>query len=563
MPIQALTSFNYDSSQNKADFKEKVGNIGLGLLRIGLGKNVEISTIDNKTNFVTQNRSTAEKVSAIAIFIIVAPVTLPLALIGIIATKTSKTHKNITDLYKQSKSPIETAEKSTQSATIAANGNDASIGVNNDTNSEAAKPRPRARSFINDDQYKNYMDRKIDLPKNQELYDSLTTDQAVNEMPRAAAGNTPVYFPQQAPKLILKEAGRNCVARFNKMQKVHRVLASQRSTHLVVPKARIHKDFIIEKRLPIDTNPYRNMELYSQNPEQFDDAVRELTRLFGRVAIHDLIDTRVDSLGNKSDVGGIVRYDNLPLFIVEKDGVKQGKIGLIDIDIQGAPSPQAFNVLARIFPYHLDIIEEEALQYPDGKVNVEQLRANAADGKKYIEGGFSEHHNWLVEKNITAENCTQPLEITPERNQEITEQVEKELLRLNEGFNDILIRKGYTDIPAKNFLDDPENKAKELAAAITPVIIGNLQRQLERRAKPPKEPITDAKIVELRSPKFQGFSLQDGIGETIASQNVEVSGMQMIPEQLVYIVMQELTKGKEIFYYETSSSQADPCCVRY
>ena len=88
------------------------------------------------------------------------------------------------------------------------------------------------------------------------------------------------------PEVVLKNSGRHiAVKRFHQMQKVRKILEAQGSTHLVIPKANLCQEFFVEQRLPINTDSLYNMGLYLAHSNFFDDAVREMTRLYSKVYI--------------------------------------------------------------------------------------------------------------------------------------------------------------------------------------------------------------------------------------------------------------------------------------
>lgn len=97
-----LITFN---RKNGADFSEKLGNIGLGLLRIGCGRTV---TVTNKSLFTEKPYSTTARIAAIALFIFALPFTSILALIGCLSTAVSKSHAKMFQLYTQSSDPVQT-----------------------------------------------------------------------------------------------------------------------------------------------------------------------------------------------------------------------------------------------------------------------------------------------------------------------------------------------------------------------------------------------------------------------------------------------------------------------
>ena len=124
-------------------------------------------------------------------------------------------------------------------------------------------------------------------------------------------------------------------------------------------------------------------------------------------------------LGNIAGVGDFVRYDNLPMYIVEEDGRRVGKIGLIDLEhMQEGPSSQGLETLVRIFPFHLDVIINEAKKLRM-KVDEVSLEASAEKGRKYLQVGFIDHLKWLQQKGISTLVPPQPFQVSSKRKEEL------------------------------------------------------------------------------------------------------------------------------------------------
>ncbi len=174
-----------------------------------------------------------------------------------------------------------------------------------------------------------------------------------NSMPQAPGGKTIVYLPLEMPEVALKLLGKDsAIKRFHQMREVRSFLNSQQSSHLIIPRAKLCGKFLVEQRLPVNVDFGHNMMLYTLQPKLFDDAVREFVRLFSKRHISVL----TILYGERW-----IRYDNIPLYIIERDGKKEGCIGFIDLErIQNSPDPQGLNDLVKIFPFHLDLIKEEA-----------------------------------------------------------------------------------------------------------------------------------------------------------------------------------------------------------
>lgn len=88
---------------------------------------------------------------------------------------------------------------------------------------------------------------------------------------------------------------------------------------------------------------FHNIGLYLSQPELFDKAVADLAKFMCQVGLTDIDD----------------RLDNLPLYIVEKDGKKEGMIGLVDLEHATLnPIYRYVSVLSLVglFPLHVGTI---------------------------------------------------------------------------------------------------------------------------------------------------------------------------------------------------------------
>jgi len=384
--------------------------------------------------------------------------------------------------------------------------------------------------------------------------------QKAHTFTRAKGGNTKVYLPERDTSIVLKQSGCQSKRRLRHMLDMRSILESQESTHLVIPKARLCGHFLIEERLPINIDPFHNMNTYISNSSLFDDAIRELTRLSSKVVLGDLIGSR-GPLSHLPDVGDIVRYDNLPLYIVEE----KGKIGLIDLELfKPIKDRNSLAVLARIFPYHLDIIKEEAEKL-NMTIDHKALDSAAERGRKCMQVGFKDHLDFLKKKTDKA------FAISPERIGDIEKIIEGELLKLNDGINDFYTNQDYRAAPPKEFLtENPQAVAKELASQIAPQLASTVSTVIQKRRH--KEPTSPAELVDFRSPILKRSQFRNVVQKVILDHskvlfcNTCLFGHERdIAEQIVYVFMNELVKGGELFYFDPAyySNMADFCWIRY
>ncbi|MFI5343681.1 MAG: hypothetical protein ACHQUC_05610 [Chlamydiales bacterium] len=438
--------------------------------------------------------------------------------------------------------------------------------------------------------FRGYLARKAFLPHN--LYSeykaqcNLAVGENAHPMPRANAGITKVYLPKEMPQVVLKHSGeRNAKLRFCQMQKIRTILESLKNSHLVIPKARPCGNFLVEERLPIDPNFYHNMGLYLSDPKLFDDAVREMVRLFSKVHIGDLIKSQNHPL--KQIIGDVVRYDNLPLFIEEENGEKVGKIGLIDLETAwNVPrlSWSSLTELIRIFPYHLDLIIDEAQKHgisiEDPIVN-EAFGKAAEEGRKYLKAGYADHIDWLRLREVSKPKS---FEVSEAKMADLTIRVKNELLKLNQGENEFLSNIGAVDGSSKDFLQgNIEKSADILAKMMTPAIVKNFTKQFNKYQDQYNwSSMAEDQLVDYRSPTFNRedlFKPESDPKRNVIRMIINNSELiqfnldfwslglvhQNIARQLVDTVLKSFVESGEFFHYDPlyRLHQCDRCWVRY
>ncbi len=583
-----LINFNRVDLSNNSDHEEKIGNVGLGLLHIGFGRTVTINKISNDDMaFIKKSYPIPVKVAAVALFILAFPITVPLAVMGCIGMAFSKSYSEVFNLYNQikqksamlgKKSNAPDAELVRSTAVKKTKSGKKILPL-----SHSNTPEDKAATSIQK-HFRGYLARRPFLSNHLYPQYRVLCDQAERAghrclMPNAGNGRTTVFLPQQMPGVVLKQSGRKeAIERFHQMQEARSVLYSQKSSHLIIPEANLCQNFLVEKRLPVNVDSYANMQIYLSDPKLFDEPVRELTRLFSTVDIGDLIATSKRS-PLRYISGNNVRYDNLPLYVVEKNGKMEGKIGLIDLEyFKNSPSADGLETVVRIFPLHLDIIKEEAtklkMEFDEGR-----LETAAEKGKKYLEVGFASHLKWLKQKGIDTNHLSsQPFQVSPQREKELITVIEKELLKLNQGVNHFRSRwNGNSNTIAKNFfIENPEATAKELAATILPLMIGRIKTRIERHqneqlTKFLDKKMTEAQLISSRSFEIERIKLcRDVLKEThVAYEKLKVNEISIeekrdLSDQLLYVVLENLVKGGEIFYFDPGYSSSNrECWIRF
>ena len=410
-------------------------------------------------------------------------------------------------------------------------------------------------------------------------YKLLCNLNSVEVMPRAQAGFTRVALPEAYPEIVLKASLNRSKYRFIQMRLMRKELKKLGCSHLIVPRAIPVKQFLIEERLPISIDSFDNMRLYCLQPGLFDEAVRELVRLATVCDITaDLLDGRIHPLRTSSGVTDFVRYDNLPLYKVTIDGVEQGRLGLIDLEhMRRTQDGKTLRSITRIFPYHYDIIKEEAdrlgIQYDD-----EILKAAVADGKKYLATGYEDHYKWLQEKGELDNFKGWSLGISQERMNDVKKAVAKGLISMNEG--EILEqRAGFTVRSLEGFLKDGATSAEILSDGITETVIKNLTRAINenfRQNAQGKTPAQLAKsnLVKLRSLFAKNIMItEDVFAYFRPSDHFEVSPCdcarlimtddQYMIRKLVGAIFDELVNGGEMQSYTKQVDVHDGRIIAY
>ncbi len=178
--------------------------------------------------------------------------------------------------------------------------------------------------------------------------------------PRASEGKTVEYLPRDIEQIVIKETGiPQAKGRFAQNEAIRSVVRSLGLNKLIVPRSRLYKQYLIEERLRISTDPGYNATLYLSHPELFDELARQMTRLFQNAYIDYLVEK------NKDDDHLVrIRYDNIP-FLVKEEGKLSVDIGLIDLERSSVGTnlksvSHRLYILSSLFPLHASLIEEEA-----------------------------------------------------------------------------------------------------------------------------------------------------------------------------------------------------------
>lgn len=380
------------------------------------------------------------------------------------------------------------------------------------------------------------------------------------DLPMASSGKTRVFFPDDLP-IVLKQSGSpGNKTRFHKMKQAREICDGSHYSHVVIPTARIHGDFIIESRLPIIKDHKMKMHIgfYLEHLEQFTEAVGEFTGFLCQTRLGDITGGTNDPYSSLSEVP-IGRYDNVAMYL--EKGI--GKLGLIDLEmlysIKSEKEQQKGAAFAcieaiRLFPHHLEAIIEAARKFdPNIENHREALETERASVLKYYKNAYQDHLDFVKQKNIDLTNPVKFTEILPLRNEKIREAVEIAIQKeIKEGglFKDCL---GKTPELAMQRFN--EEAFPEILDSTRTFITELLKDQLDHQGG--IEAISSySKLLSLRTLELHNLERYENFKKTIASklgmltfnpkfQNGELHFAFVI----IDAILKELEKGKEIAYY--------------
>jgi len=388
----------------------------------------------------------------------------------------------------------------------------------------------------------------------------------LKEMPRAVGGgaNANVYLPEEVPEVVLKEfkKKKHHHIRFYTMQFIRKLLNAQKSLNLIIPEAFPCNGILVEERLPVSGSMYKNMELYYSNPELFDDAVGEMTRLFSEIYIDDFVSYRNSTLCSIGDgLNAMPIYDNLPFSIKEKNGKKVGKINLVDLEhdhIEFRASKKAVPTLIMLFPKHSNTIIKEAkrlkMDFDNGKVEKAKKL-----GSKILDLGYVKYVEWLESKQVYPGSPIQRLEISGEIMEKLQDKTTKEILKLNQGINSLTKqRHGNNNIQSsKDFLvgDNVYDVAKDISKKAVACTIEYIQDEINKV----KEIVTTKKQflksypADERTMKMECVNFNFKVcklfrdKEKVDSSNFDFAETSEMASQVIICICDELVKNGVLF----------------
>jgi len=252
----------------------------------------------------------------------------------------------------------------------------------------------------------------------------------VTKLSRAPAGKTQVYLPKDLPIVLKLSGSPQNKQRFEQMQQAREILKKNHYQHLVIPKARINGEWIIESRLSIAEHELKKViGFYKENTAFFTEAVKEFTGFLCQGEFTDFVSYSNSVMEMGFRFAGVGRYDNVTLLSIE-NGI--GKIGLIDLE-HFTPGTQSINYFESclsaicLFPYHFQEIVEEVSKYcpslmSDGE-NKERLEKCRDDALGRFRDFYEVHLAFIQEKQITMDNPLKMVEISDDRRLVITDKI--------------------------------------------------------------------------------------------------------------------------------------------
>lgn len=266
----------------------------------------------------------------------------------------------------------------------------------------------------------------------------IVDEEELQKQPRPMHGHTPVYFPKDIPRIVIKacvdtKRSDSAKMRVRTSAKMRGFLQRHGCHHLVVPESCYNKEgFLIEERLPLPpVYTEAQIDLYCKNKDLFSAAVVDFTKLYCLTRLDDAVHGL-----------GILRGDNFPFFINEEG---KGLIGLIDLEhwtLEKEFKPNYFYYLydlAVFFPYHCDQIIEtaELIGYgklPDAVRN--EIKCKAKIGVEIFDEQCFDYLRDLHARGISIECPEKPPCINDAQKEELIEKMVSKLPNSVLGSND-------------------------------------------------------------------------------------------------------------------------------
>jgi hypothetical protein len=280
---------------------------------------------------------------------------------------------------------------------------------------------------------KNELQKQLLTVKEYEPSNSyLKNKKLLKSQPKADAGNTKVYFPENCPFLIIKATGRPSNIKRLEIMKTARNLCQQlakkhflQMSHLIIPRAYPQERYLIEERIPIQTADFKTqMGIYIEYYQQLNAAIKEFIHLYLSSDFEDLL-IPITIEENKIH---LPRYDNIPFFISPKDG--SYNIALVDLEDfslnkEGFSPEQTLKKLEELiilFPLHYNLIIEESQKYlreaMNGEIQVKLEKTKNAQ-LNFLFGCWNKHKHFIQEVGGNLENPSRGFDLSSKDHSEL------------------------------------------------------------------------------------------------------------------------------------------------
>ncbi len=362
------------------------------------------------------------------------------------------------------------------------------------------------------------------------------------KFPRAGAGKTPVFFPPNLP-VVLKQSGDDCEQRLRKMREAQEICDRNGYTHLVIPTARIHGDFLIEERLPIlEGSVIKSVALYIKNKHSMTKAIREFTGFLCQSSMTDIEDTRHPIVKNAPTA--IARFDNIALYL-DKNG--EGKIGLVDLEHfeTNRSQSRSWEDLITFFPFHFDEIFEEASKFhPHLNFRRKEFETKRDAGMKTYQQVYLGHLKFCEEKKINQANGNILAPMSESRKNAL----EKSFIEVMHKWYNYDAERDYFNSRHRDLTPHETVEMERIVHESFPQILDRIQGPLSQRIGKCHDKLRD--LVDCRS---FWLSSPDSDSEIVKYMSLifhmEERNQGRYAEVLVLHLMEEMAKGGDIYEY--------------
>lgn len=387
----------------------------------------------------------------------------------------------------------------------------------------------------------------------------------LSTLPKADDGRTPVYFPKDA-RIVIKESRDMLESnrRFSDSVGARSTCLREGYRHLIIPKAKPIKKYLVEERLPISGHGLKEqIDIYSKHRNEFTDAVKEFTAFTLTNHVSDIRGTRspVKIVGDFP----LPRYDNFILYIDTQDGLPSYRIGMVDLE-HFKPAPkgltkaqmlESIKGAITLFPHHFDTIIETALRYyPEVREKQAELKILQEKVLTFHQNYLENHVQHLEEKGIQVSAPWKEIEITPARKDEIITVISDKIQALHE-------YKGprNSDIYFPGILgSQPTESIQHLKSELIPSAIGStlqmINQSLQKKAlkvsstdlSNPSSLSNARSLFFNRNDHFEPFKNLISSFTHLLKWEEDLAHVQihLFPMFIMKTIMEELVKGKEI-----------------